>query len=156
MGGGGEFATTDLLICALITSENDSEKCAVTVGDGAVGPPKCFVAVPSPFLFSPSFAIPLDSKESEANIANFFASAQQKKQTAVKPERAEEPSAAVGEDDSNKAVVDDVSKGKRKAAPAPGGSLPLKKPPGEQEDKLDQGRAQKPRQAQGAWGSEDY
>ncbi|KAM4065929.1 SOS response associated peptidase (SRAP) domain-containing protein [Hirsutella rhossiliensis] len=62
---------------------------------------------------SPSFIIPLDSKENKCNIANFFSNAQQKKE-------AKEEGYRDGDHG-------DVSKEKRKAAPTGGDSPPLKK-----------------------------
>lgn len=67
---------------------------------------------------SPSFVIPLDSKENKSNIANFFPSAQSKKEATVKAEA----SAGGGEEDA------DAHKEKRKTAATAGDGPPLKKP----------------------------
>ncbi|XP_044721243.1 SOS response associated peptidase (SRAP) domain-containing protein [Hirsutella rhossiliensis] len=75
---------------------------------------------------SPSFIIPLDNKENKTNIAKFFAGAPQKKQAAARLEQAEKPSTAAGADGPSNGDAKDFSTGKRKAAPLPGGSPPLK------------------------------
>ncbi|KJZ77412.1 hypothetical protein HIM_03136 [Hirsutella minnesotensis 3608] len=78
---------------------------------------------------SPSFIIPLDSKENKSNIANFFANAQGKKpekKGEEKEVKLEGSFTAAKEPDS-----DDRKEGaheKRKSAPTVGDSPPLKKP----------------------------
>ncbi|KND88839.1 putative peptidase [Tolypocladium ophioglossoides CBS 100239] len=73
---------------------------------------------------SPSFIIPLNSKENKFNIANFFANSQQKKGAEAKKETTAGPITAVKEESHE---VKGSSQEKRKTAPTAGDSPPAKK-----------------------------
>lgn len=72
---------------------------------------------------SPSFIIPLNSKENKSNIANFFANAQQKG-TAKEETKTEGPFTAVKQESKD---VKGSSQEKRKMPPSTGDSPPAKK-----------------------------
>lgn len=75
---------------------------------------------------SPSFVIPLDSRENKSNIANFFANAQQKEEAKAKQDTGSEAATKPGSSPGN---AEQGARKKRKAAPTEADSPPPKKRP---------------------------